>query len=136
MKHRLCTYQLGSPRQRQEGLRIAAVRYLPRGVRKEDYARLNYFDIWLPNLAPSKELLRFFKESQKNGIDREKTWKQFKQRYEKEMIQTEKRQTIMLLAKVAEQTSISIGCHCPDEQYCHRSLLSNLIISHLSEAKR
>ena len=47
----LTAVKLGSPRQPGEGLRIGTVRLLPRGVRKQDYARRNYFDVWLPNLA-------------------------------------------------------------------------------------
>jgi uncharacterized protein YeaO (DUF488 family) len=45
---RLRTFQIGSPRRRAEGLRIGTARFLPRGVRKDDYARLDYFDVWHP----------------------------------------------------------------------------------------
>ena len=47
--------RLGSARQRKEGLRIGVVRRPPRGVRKSDYARRNYYDVWLPELAPSQK---------------------------------------------------------------------------------
>ena len=56
---KLRTFQLGSPRKRGEGLRIGTVRFLPRGVQKKDYARLDYFDVWLPVVAPSRELIRW-----------------------------------------------------------------------------
>ena len=49
--------RLGTPRDPKEGLRIGTVRRPPRGVRKEDYARRNYFDVWLPELAPSAPLV-------------------------------------------------------------------------------
>lgn len=42
--------RLGSPRKKGEGLRIGAARRPPRGVKKEDYARLDYYDAWLPEL--------------------------------------------------------------------------------------
>ena len=44
--------RLGTPRLPNEGLRLGTVRRPPRGVKKADYARLNYYDVWLPELAP------------------------------------------------------------------------------------
>jgi hypothetical protein len=31
---------------------------IPRGVRKSQYAKGDWFDVWLPNLAPSAALIR------------------------------------------------------------------------------
>ncbi len=50
--------RLGSPRKRGEGLRLGTVRRPPRGVAKSDFARLDYYDVWFPNLSPSAELVR------------------------------------------------------------------------------
>ena len=50
--------RLGSPRAKDEGLRIGTVRRPPRGVRKEDYAAKDIYDVWFPNLAPSEALLK------------------------------------------------------------------------------
>ena len=50
---KLHTYQLGTPRRRGEGLRIGVIRHLPRGVRKEDYARLDHFDVGFPTWPPA-----------------------------------------------------------------------------------
>ena len=47
--------RLGSPRAADEGLRIGTVRRPPRGVKKADYARRDYYDVWLPELAPSQK---------------------------------------------------------------------------------
>lgn len=47
--------RLGKPRLRGEGLRLGTVRRPPRGVKKADYARRDYFDLWLPELAPSQK---------------------------------------------------------------------------------
>lgn len=112
--------QLGSPRSRGEGLRIGTARYLPRGVHKEDYAKLDYFDVWLPNLAPSRELLRQFKHD-------EVSLKGFFKKYRSEMKETDARQLIQLLAATAQRTPISVGCYCEDERQCHRSVLADLI---------
>lgn len=46
--------QLGSRRRRGEGLRVGTVRRPPRGVRKSQYARHDWFDVWLPNLGPER----------------------------------------------------------------------------------
>ncbi len=118
---KLHTYQFGTPRRRDEGLRVGVVRHLPRGVRKEDYARFNQFDVWFPNVAPSAELLRWVHESP------ETRWAKFIERYTREMKQPDSRHAIKLLAEMAKRTSISIGCFCSDENHCHRSILRKLI---------
>lgn len=117
------TFQAGSPRKRGEGLRIGVVRYLPRGVKKEDYARLDYFDVWLPLLAPSRDLLTWLGP---NPSD--ERWNKFVERYKREMLgNTNSRQAIQLLAKLAKQTRINIGCYCPGGGHCHRYALQELI---------
>ena len=118
---KLRTYQIGTPRKRGEGLRIGTVRYLPRGVRKRDYARLDYFDVWFPAAAPSRELVSWLR------ADVEKRWDRFVGRYRNEMKRAEARQAIKLLAEVAKRTPISIGCYCTNEHRCHRSILRKLI---------
>ena len=50
--------QLGTARRSGEGLRLGTVRRPPRGVAKADFARLDYYDVWFPNLSPSAELVR------------------------------------------------------------------------------
>ena len=46
--------RLGTPRTPGEGTRLGTVRRPPRGVRKEDFASRDYFDVWLPELAPRR----------------------------------------------------------------------------------
>ena len=122
---KLTTYRCGSERKRGEGLRIGTVRYLPRGVKKENYAKGNFFDVWLPAVAPSRELLTEFK---KHDINDPKTLEMFFGRYEREMKNsTDARQTIHLLAAIAAETPIAIGCYCEDEAQCHRSVLKRII---------
>ena len=118
------TYQIGSSRKRGDGLRVGAVRFLPRGVKKEDYARLALFDVWLPVLAPSRGLLRWAK-----GRDWDaQTRRSFFARYAREMEgNTDSRQVIRLVAKTSLRTAISVGCYCVDETRCHRSVLLRLI---------
>lgn len=128
MAWRFRTVQLGTPRAPGEGLRIGTVRHLPRGVRKEDFARLDYFDLWLPILAPSRELLGSF---QRGEIPLATLFR----RYRREMQQTEAKQVISLLAALASQTPLSVGCYCPDESQCHRSILGEMIRVAAKQAK-
>jgi uncharacterized protein YeaO (DUF488 family) len=120
MRLRLSTYRYGTSRRRGEGLRIGTTRYLPRGIPKRDYARLGYFDVWLPLLAPSSELLGWYREGERSADA-------FYRRYRKEMQATDARQTIALLAQLARRTPLAIGCYCDDESRCHRTALADLI---------
>ena len=110
--------RLGTPRERGEGLRIGTVRRPPRGVRKADYARQDWFDVWLPDVAPSASLMR-----QTAILEDRRNWQTFARRYQAELKQPEPSRLLDLLAALSHQTNLSIGCYCADEQYCHRSLL-------------
>ena len=114
--------RLGSPRKRGEGLRIGTVRRPPRGVRKEDIASKNIYDVWFPNLSPSEALLKDFWP-----IEDERDWRAFKRRFLAEMKQPDARRAIDLLAALSHQSALSVGCYCEDESRCHRSLLRELL---------
>ena len=120
------TFQVQADRKRGEGLRIGVTRKQPRGVEKKDWVRLNYFDLWLPSLAPSAKLRTWASshDIEENPDD----WETFKARYEKEVTGTaEPRQQLILLAETAKRIPISIGCNCENEKRCHRSILLRLI---------
>jgi uncharacterized protein YeaO (DUF488 family) len=118
--------RLGSAREPEEGLRIGTVRHPPRGVRKADYARRNYFDAWLPELAPSTPLVSWvFSETLTP-----KRWDTFARRYCREMDTPLARRLIELLAALSAQTNFSVGCYCEDESRCHRSVLKKLLSDH------
>jgi len=114
--------QLGSPRATGEGLRIGTVRRPPRGVPKSEFASRNYYDVWLPNLAPSDQLVKAA-QSAKNEAD----WRSFIKRYRSEMSRPENSRILDLLAALSHQTNFSVGCYCNDEQHCHRSVLRQLL---------
>ena len=115
--------RLGTPKDRAEGLRIGTVRLLPRGVRKQDYAKLNYFDLWLPEVSPSRTLVSY--ALAKPWTDAR--WATFAQRYLREMHRPEAMRLITLLAAVSKKVDFSIGCYCESPSRCHRSLLGNLL---------
>jgi uncharacterized protein YeaO (DUF488 family) len=115
--------RLGSPRVPNEGVRLGTVRRPPRGVAKEDFARRDYYDVWLPILAPSAELLSFAHAAPWT----DSRWKRYARRYEREMNRPEARQLIETLAALSQQAHFAVGCYCEDATRCHRSLLSSLL---------
>jgi uncharacterized protein YeaO (DUF488 family) len=125
MALQLSNYSFGSKRRRGEGLRLGCTRYVARGVPKKDYAALDIMDVWLPTVAPSRELLTW---ARREGLENPKTWKTYVRRYRSEMKKTNARQTIKALAELAKRTPISIGCYCQSE-HCHRFELEKLIRS-------
>jgi uncharacterized protein YeaO (DUF488 family) len=115
--------RLGTPRLRGEGLRLGTVRRPPRGVQKADYARRDFFDVWLPELAPSAALVQGALAEPWTAS----RWKGFARRYRAEMGQPRARHLLETLAALSRQTSFSVGCYCQDETRCHRSLLRDLL---------
>jgi len=115
--------RLGTPRTRGEGLRVGTVRRPPRGVHKEDYAARDYFDVWLPELAPSAPLVSFALSQPFTPA----RWKTYERRYRREMQAPAAQRLLALLAALSLQTNLSIGCYCEDESRCHRSLLKELL---------
>ncbi len=116
----LTTYRYGSPRSRDELLRIGVARQVPRGVRREEWQCRGHFDVWMPLLAPSAELVAEYRHGKISFAS-------FTKRYKTEMKCRESRQVIELLAAMLPFQPISIGCYCEDETHCHRSLLRELI---------
>jgi uncharacterized protein YeaO (DUF488 family) len=114
--------RLGSPRLASEGLRLGTVRHPPRGVRKADLARADFYDLWLPILAPSARLVRFAR-----GARTAQQWETFRRRYRSEMSRPEPRCVLDLLAALSHRTNLSVGCYCEDESRCHRSVLRALL---------
>lgn len=114
--------RLGSERASDEGLRIGTVRRPPRGVPKSGFASQNWYDVWLPNLSPSPELV---KQAQAANSDRE--WTTFIRKFRAEMADPEKSRVLDLLAALSHDTNLSVGCYCEDEARCHRSVLRALL---------
>lgn len=114
MIHIVC---LNDRRRKGERLRVGAVRRPPRGKRKED---VDEYDVRLPELAPSSELLKKFKDG---AI----SWDRFVQRYRSEMNKPERKYLIPLFAALSKVTDLSVGCYCQDETRCHRSVLRELL---------
>jgi uncharacterized protein YeaO (DUF488 family) len=114
--------RLGSPRSAGEGLRVGTVRRPPRGVPKAEYASRDLYDVWLPELAPSEELLK-----RGRAADDERSWRSFVRSYRAEMKQPDRVHLLDLLAALSLTTDVSLGCYCADERRCHRSVLRELL---------
>ena len=115
--------RLGTERAPGEGIRIGTVRRPPRGVPKSEFASRDFYDVWLPNLAPSEELL---KEAQSSKSDAQ--WRSFVRKYLAEMKRPENSRIIDLLAILSHESNFSVGCYCADEARCHRSVLRALLL--------
>jgi len=114
--------RLGSPRTPGEGLRLGTVRRPPRGVPKAEHASRDFYDVWLPDLAPSESLVK-----QGLGAVDDLAWRRFVKRYRAEMKRPEATRLLALLAALSHQTNLSVGCYCADEARCHRSVLKALL---------
>lgn len=117
--------RLGSARAPGEGLRIGTVRHPPRGIPRREFASRDYFDVWLPDLAPSADLVKVARAS---ADDR--AWQAFGRRYRAEMKRPGPRRLLELLAALSQHGRFSVGCYCEDERRCHRAVLKQLLAEH------
>ena len=114
--------QLGAPRKPDEGPRLGTVRRPPRSVPKSDFARLDYYDVWFPNLSPSAELVK-----EARGAADQRAWAAFRRIFRREMSAPDRSRELDVLAALSRHTNLSLGCYCQDESRCHRSVLRELL---------
>ena len=115
--------RLGTPRAAGEGLRLGTVRRPPRGVPKSEFARRDFYDVWLPELSPSAPVVS-------GALSEPWTparWRRFERTYRREMATPAARHLIELLAAMSATTDFSVGCYCEDSSHCHRSILAELL---------
>ncbi|MDE3736990.1 MULTISPECIES: DUF488 domain-containing protein [Pseudomonas] len=114
--------RLGTPRAAGEGVRIGTVRRPPRGVPRAEFASRDYYDTWLPLLAPSAELM-----AEGKAVESDADWARFAKRYRAEMEGGEGARVLDLLAALSHGSDFAVGCYCENEARCHRSLLRQLL---------
>src|SRR5438067_1681487 len=102
--------RLGSPRSPSEGPRLGTVRRPPRGVPKSEFSKRDYYDVWLPELSPSGDVVT----AAMKGDWTDARWRQFTRAYLKEMKQPGPH-LIATLAELSKHTNFSVGCYCEDE---------------------
>jgi uncharacterized protein YeaO (DUF488 family) len=114
--------RLGSPRSAGEGLRIGTVRRPPRGVPKKDFARRDFYDVWLPTLSPTSEWVKKALSARDQA-----EWARFARAFRAQMNKPEASRTLDLLAALSQSANFSVGCYCESEARCHRSILRELL---------
>ncbi len=115
--------RLGSPRAPGEGTRIGTVRRPPRGVPKDEFASRDWYDVWLPDLAPSLETMKLGRAAATPA-----QWAAFVRKYRSEMAKPGNSRVIELLAALSRHGDFSVGCYCESEAHCHRSVLRELLV--------
>lgn len=118
--------RIGNARKFDEGLRLGTVRRPPRGVRKAEYACRNYFDLWLPELAPSANLVSWALSEPFTDL----RWQRYVNSYRREMQTPHCQRLLQLLAQLSHHTNFSVGCYCEREDLCHRSILRDLLVEY------
>jgi uncharacterized protein YeaO (DUF488 family) len=91
-------------------------------VPKAEHASRDFYDVWLPDLAPSEMLVK-----EALGAPDERAWRSFTRRYRAEMRRPPAVRLLQLLAALSHQTNLSVGCYCAEEARCHRSVLKALL---------
>jgi uncharacterized protein YeaO (DUF488 family) len=115
--------RLGTPRMKDEGLRLGTVRRPPRGVPKAEFATRDFYDVWLPELAPTADVVT-------QGLSQpwtEASWRRFASTYQRQMREPHAQHLVALLAALSHRTNLSVGCYCEDASRCHRTLLQELL---------
>jgi uncharacterized protein YeaO (DUF488 family) len=110
--------RLGTPRHRDEGVRLGTVRRPPRGVPRSEYARQNWYDVWLPNLSPSATLMQRMRKAEEAS-----SFSALARRFRTELKAPDAAHLLDALAALSHVANFSIGCYCQDERRCHRSVL-------------
>jgi len=115
--------RLGTRRAPDEGVRLGTVRRPPRGVPKKDFARLDWYDVWFPVLAPGVATMKI-------GLaaESDRQWAVFSRKYRAEMKAPAASQSLDVLAALSHHANFSVGCYCEDESRCHRGLLRALLV--------
>jgi uncharacterized protein YeaO (DUF488 family) len=115
--------RLGTARSKGEGMRLGTVRRPPRGVPKTEFAKRDFYDVWVPDLAPSQDLVSEIMHSSGD----EKAWRSFERKYRAAMKKPEAARLLELLAAMSHQSNFAVGCYCEHEERCHRSILRKLL---------
>jgi uncharacterized protein YeaO (DUF488 family) len=94
-------------------------------VRKEDFARRDFYDVWYPALSPSSALVK-----QALAAETDQAWAAFVRAFRREMATPDARHSLELLSALSHGTNLSVGCYCENEARCHRSVLRDLLADH------
>jgi len=110
--------------------KVLITRYFPfwfKGLKKK-------IDEWLPILAPSKDLLKDFKEEMKRVKNPKSAWiiVKYESRFRRQILHNSKAlEEMRRLKRISRQLKgkrvVYLICHEPTEDYCHRRLVKELM---------
>lgn len=100
------TKSVQEPAESKDGVRICIMRRI-----KPEFV----FDIWMPPLSPSTELLKEYH-------DGKISWQQYEVRFQKEVLDTQEK-FLRILLSMASLTHITLLCWEETPQMCHRRLV-------------
>jgi uncharacterized protein YeaO (DUF488 family) len=108
------------PIEPDDGFRVLVARYRPRGVAREQET----WQVWLPQLGPSKELHAAYYGKKGTPLP----WEEYARRYLEEM-EAQTSWIRSLARQYTEGQSVTLLCSsaCTDESRCHRTLLRGLM---------
>jgi len=114
------TRRWNDPVEPDDGFRLLVCRYRPRALPKKDET----WNLWFPDLGPSKELHAAYYGKTGPSLD----WETYRQRYRDEM-KARQRDITFLAEKVLAGATLTLLCSsaCVDASHCHRTLLKELI---------
>ena len=101
-----------SSKSTNDGIRICVMRKI-----RPEYD----FDLWIPKLAPSEKLLELY------VINKKISWKEFKKKYQKQILVKEKK-LIKILNILLLNNSITLLCGEQSPNHCHRILIGKELI--------
>lgn len=127
----ICIVQLGTPRIADEGVRIGTVRRPPRGVPKAEFSSRDFYDVWLPNLSPSAELV-----AQAKAVVTDYEWQHFARQFRAEVNTGDAGKVLDLLAALSATTHFALGCYCENENRCHRAILRQLLVERGAQIRK
>jgi uncharacterized protein YeaO (DUF488 family) len=99
------------------------VRRPPRGVKKQDFSKRDFYDVWVPDVAPSAQLVSWALADPWTDA----RWNRYVKEYKREMKEPKAQRLISLLAAMSRDANFSVGCYCEDPTRCHRALLTELL---------
>lgn len=83
--------------------------------------------IHIPQLSPSWALFNAVLDW-KMQLVWDKKWEEYKEKFLKEMSRTEPQRYLRHIAlRLKEGNRIALACYCPDEEFCHRRLVKELV---------
>ncbi len=95
----------------KDGIRICIMRRI-----KPEFI----FDMWMPSLAPSTQLL---KEYQENQID----WEIFQKRYSDDILKNENT-SLIILQDILKHDDVTLLCWEENPEHCHRRLVAEKLL--------